>query len=451
LRKDFEGSMRAYDIISEKRDGKKLSKAEIDFLVQGYTKGEIPDYQMSAFLMAVFLKGMDIEETVFLTFSIMRTGKILDLSGIPQVKIDKHSTGGVGDKVSLILAPLVASCGVCVPMLSGRGLGHTGGTLDKLESIPGFRTSLSLKEFERNLKKIGICIMGQTEDIAPADKRIYALRDVTATVESIPLITASILSKKLAEGADGVVFDVKVGKGAFMQDEEDAVSLAQTLIKVGKRLKKKMIALITDMNEPLGEGVGNSLEVIESIEALKGNLKKDLMEVTLALGSYMLILGRRVRSFEKGKEILYQAIKNGKALETFKQMIKLQGGDEGIVENYNLLPKAKFETSVKSTKSGYVKAIDTKKIGLAAVELGAGREKKEDKIDWDVGFLIKKKVGDYVKKGEVIAEVLANNKKRGEVAKEKILSSYTIIKAKSNRLSKMYYLIDEKGVKGWVK
>ncbi|KPL03790.1 MAG: hypothetical protein AMJ90_03250 [candidate division Zixibacteria bacterium SM23_73_2] len=439
--------MRAYQIISKKRDGEKLKKEEIDIFIDGYTKGKVPDYQMSAFLMAVFLKGMDIEETADLTFSMMRTGRVLDLSEIPLAKIDKHSTGGVGDKVSLILAPLVASCGVCVPMLSGRGLGHTGGTLDKLESIPGFKTSLSLKQFERNLKKIGVCVMGQTQDIAPADKKIYALRDVTATVESIPLITSSILSKKLAEGADGIVFDVKMGNGAFMQDQENAITLAQTLIKVGKKLKKRMVALVTDMNEPLGEAVGNSLEVIESIQALKGNFKEDLMEVTLALGSYMLILGKRVKSFGKGEEILLQAIRDGKALEKFRQMVKAQGGDERVIDNYELLPKAKFEISVKSPKSGYIKSIDTKKIGLAAVELGAGREKKDDKIDPAVGFLIKKKVGDYDKKGEVIAKVLANDKNKGEVAKDRILSSYTIVKAKSKRLSKIYHLVDNKRIK----
>lgn len=438
--------MRVYEIISKKRDGEKLSKEEIDFFIDGYTKEKIPDYQMSAFLMAIFLNGMDIDETANLTLSMMRTGKTLDLSEVPQVKVDKHSTGGVGDKVSLILAPLVASCGLCVPMLSGRGLGHTGGTLDKLESISGFKTSFSLKKFEKNLKEIGLCIIGQTEDIAPADKKIYALRDVTATVDSIPLITSSILSKKLTEGADVIVFDVKVGNGAFMQDEKRAISLAQTLIQVGKRLKKKMVALITDMNEPLGEAVGNSLEVIESIEALKGNFQKDLMEVTFALGSCMLILGKRVKRFEKAKEILNQAIKDGKALDKFRQMIERQGGESRVIDNYNLLPKAQFEILVKSPKSGHLRSVDTKKIGFSAVELGAGRERKEDKIDHSVGFLIKKKVGDYVKKGDVIAKVLANDKNKGEVAKGKILSAYEISRTKSKRLKTILYLVDEKGV-----
>lgn len=439
--------MRVYDIISKKRDTEKLSKDEIDFFIDGYTKEKIPDYQMSAFLMAIFLNGMDIDETANLTLSMMRTGKTLDLSEVPQVKVDKHSTGGVGDKVSLILAPLVASCGLCVPMLSGRGLGYTGGTLDKLESISGFKTSFSLKKFEKNLKEIGVCIMGQTKDIAPADKKIYALRDVTATVDSIPLITSSILSKKLTEGADVVVFDVKVGNGAFMEDENRAISLAQTLIQVGKRLKKKMVALITDMNEPLGEAVGNSLEVIESIEALKGNFQKDLMEVTFALGSCMLILGKRVKRFEKAKEILNQAIKDGKALDKFRQMIERQGGDKKVIDNYDLLPKAQFEILVKSPKSGYVRSVDTKKIGFSAVELGAGRERKEDKIDHSVGFLIKKKVGDYVKEDEVIAEIFANDKEKGEIAKEKILNAYKISRTKSKRLKKTLYLVDEKGVK----
>lgn len=439
--------MRAYEIISKKRDGGKLYKEEIELFVSGYTQGKIPDYQMSALLMAIFLKGMDGDETKDLTWAMMKSGEVLDWDFLPGIKVDKHSTGGVGDKVSLILAPLVASCGVYVPMISGRGLGHTGGTLDKLKSIPGFRTDLSLDEFKKIVSQIKVSIMEQTDQIAPADKKIYALRDVTATVESIPLICSSILSKKFAEGIDALVLDVKVGNGAFMDSERKGITLAKALIEIGAKMKKKIIALITNMNEPLGEAVGNSLEVIEAIEALKGKAPKDLMEVTLSLCSYMLILGKKTKSFEQGQWISKNAIESGDALSKFKEMIKAQGGNVHIIDNYSFLPQAKFEIQVKSSQSGYVKSIDTKRIGLAAVQLGAGREKIEDKIDPSVGFLIKKKVGDYVKKGETLVKVLANDEGKGEIAKEEILEAHEISKAKSKRLRKVLYLVDRKAVR----
>ena len=439
--------MNMYEIISKKRDKKKLASEEIEYFVSGYTKGTIPDYQMSALLMAIFLNGMDAEETFGLTSSMMRSGKVMDLSFIPGTKVDKHSTGGVGDKVSLILAPLVAACGVTVPMISGRGLGHTGGTLDKLESIPGFKTNLPLRKFVENLSEIGVCLIGQTDEIAPADKKIYALRDVTGTVNSIPLISASILSKKLAEGADALVFDVKVGNGAFMQKEEEAILLAKNLIQITKRFKKKTVALVTDMNEPLGEAVGNSIEVVEVIQTLKGRGPEDLMEVTFALGAYMLILGGKAKNYEEAEKKLKKAIENGKALDKFEQMVKKQGGDPGVVDDYRLLPWAKHKITIESDQTGYVKSINTLKVGLSAVKLGAGRERLDSKIDPGVGFLIKKKVGDQVEKGENLAVIFCNDLKKGELAKQEVQEAYQINKRRTNRLKKILYLIDGRGIK----
>lgn len=439
--------MNMYEIISKKRDKKKLTSEEIEYFVSGYTKGTIPDYQMSALLMAIFLNGMDAEEIFGLTLSMMRSGKVMDLSFIPGTKVDKHSTGGVGDKVSLILAPLVAACGVTVPMISGRGLGHTGGTLDKLESIPGFKTNLPLKKFIGNLSEIGICMVGQTAEIAPADKKIYALRDVTGTVNSLPLISASILSKKLAEGADALVFDVKVGNGAFIDKEDEAILLAKNLIQTAKRFKKKAVVLITDMNEPLGEAVGNSIEVIEAIQALKGRGPEDLMKVTFALGAYMLILGGKAKNYEEAEKKLKKAIENGKALDKFEQMVKKQGGDPRVVDDYRLLPWAKHKITVESDQTGYVKSINTLKIGLSGVKLGAGRERLDSKIDPGVGFLIKKKVGDQVIKGENLAVIFCNDLKKGELAKQEVQEAYQINKRRTNRLKKILYLIDGRGIK----
>lgn len=434
--------MRAYDIICKKRDKGKLTKKEIEYFISGFTSDKIPAYQMSSLLMAIFFNDMDPEEISNLTLSMMRSGQILDLSWIPGIKVDKHSTGGVGDKVSLVLAPLVAVCGVKVPMISGRGLGHTGGTLDKLESIPGFRTNLTLSEFKRNLSEIGVCIMGQTENVAPADKKIYALRDVTGTVESIPLIVSSILSKKLASGVDGIVFDVKCGNGAFMQTEKKAKELSKALIRICRRMKRKAVALITDMNQPLGEAVGNSLEVIESIEALKGKGPEDLLDVTLALGAEMLILSKKAKNRKEAKKKLKYAIESGVGLKKFEQIIKQQGGNHEVIHNYGLLPKAKYEIEVKSDRTGYVKSIQTKEIGLACCKLGAGREKTDDRIDPAVGFLIKKKVGDYVKRGEPMAYVFANSLKKGKIATEGIKNSYQFSKEKIMGLRKVFFRLD---------
>lgn len=421
--------MTAYQIILKKRSGKELTKQEIEFIVAGYTKGIIPDYQISAFLMAVNFQGMSFQETAFLTESMMKSGKVFNLSSIPGAKIDKHSTGGVGDKVSLILAPLVASCGVIVPMVSGRGLGHTGGTLDKLESIPGCRTNLTEKEFKSQLKNIGVAMMGQTKELVPADKKIYALRDVTATIDAIPLISASIMSKKLAEGIDGLVLDVKTGAGAFMRKLSDAKKLAQVMIEIGKRMNKKVVALITSMEQPLGCTVGNALEVIESIECLKGNWADDMRQLTMALAEEMLITGKRGKKQEvRGK--IEQALKSGAALEKFRAMIKLQGGDERVIDNYKLLPQPKYKVLVKSPKAGYIQRLDALSIGLSSVELGCGRKTIDDKIDYSAGFIFKKKVGDIVKKGDVLVEVMGQDQNKVKFVSQKVLDAYKIGKEK---------------------
>jgi pyrimidine-nucleoside phosphorylase len=439
--------MHIYEIISKKRDKKKLTAEEIEYSVSGYTKGTIPDYQMSALLMAIFLNGMDAEETFYLTLYMMSSGKVLDLSSVPGVTVDKHSTGGVGDKVSLILAPLVASCGVKVPMISGRGLGYTGGTLDKLESIPGFRTDLSSRKFIKTLSEVGVCMVGQTKEIAPADRKMYALRDVTATVSSIPLIASSIMSKKLAEGADAFVFDVKVGNGAFMQKQTEAILLAKTLIQIAKGFNKKAVALLTDMNEPLGEGVGNSIEMVETIQALKGKAPQDLMDVTMALSAHMLILGKKAKNFKEAEKKLKQAIATGQALVKFRQMIKNQGGNPKVLDDYRLLPWAKHKLIAQADKEGYVQSIDTMKIGLSAMKLGAGREKIDSKIDPGVGFLIKKKVGDLIRKDEPLAIVFANDVNKGKLASQEIRQAYQITKRKTSKLKKILFFVDQKGSK----
>jgi pyrimidine-nucleoside phosphorylase len=429
LRDIRKGGVNAYEIILKKRNGKQLTKSEIEFIVSGYTKGLIPDYQFSAFLMAVYFQGMSFSEITDLTDAMMRSGKIFDLSDIAGLKIDKHSTGGVGDKISLILAPLVAACGVKVPMVSGRGLGHTGGTLDKLESIPGFRIDLTENEFKKQLKKIGVAMMGQTKELAPADKKIYALRDVTATVDSIPLIAASIMSKKLAEGIDGLVLDIKTGSGAFMRELNDAKQLAKVMIEIGKRMGKKVVALITSMEQPLGNMIGNSLEIIESIECLKGNGPADLMEVTMALSEEMLLMGGRVKSKRQARRLLNDVINSGRALEKFQQIITMQNGDVKVVEDYRLLPQAKYRIDVKSPKSGYIEKIDTLAMGLLSVELGCGRRTIDDKIDYSAGFILKKKIGDKVKKGEVLVEIVGQDEKVKAVSK-KIIDAYKIGKQK---------------------
>ncbi|UCG31289.1 MAG: thymidine phosphorylase [candidate division WOR-3 bacterium] len=412
------------DIIRKKRDGKKLSKAEIEYFISEYTKGNIADYQMSAFLMAVYFQNMDFEETAHLMQAMMESGATMHLPDIRPPKVDKHSTGGVGDKVSLILAPLVAACGICVPMISGRGLGHTGGTLDKLESIPGFNTDLKIKRFKRQLQKIGVAMIGQTAEVAPADKKMYALRDVTATVDSIPLIAASIMSKKLAEDLDGLVLDVKFGNGAFMQDYKQARMLAVAMVEIGRRTGVKTVAVMTNMNDPLGVNVGNSLEVIEAIEALKGRGPRDLMDVTFALGAEML----NVVKIKGGRKLLEEKIANGAALEKFREIIEYQGGDTRVVDDHSYLPVSKKKVRVLSHDSGYVHEIDCFAIGMLLVKLGGGRTKKEDSIDASCGFKIYKKTGDYVKKEMCLAEAFGDNRAKLQRVALKLKQAFSIRK-----------------------
>ncbi|MFA4923512.1 MAG: thymidine phosphorylase [Ignavibacteriaceae bacterium] len=402
--------MNTIELIREKRNGESLSKEEILFLVSSYTKNKIPDYQFSAFLMAVYLKGMNTLETAALTEAMLFSGKVIDLSSIKGIKIDKHSTGGVGDKTSLIIAPIAAAAGVNVPMISGRGLGHTGGTLDKLEAIPGYNTNLSLSEYKKVLKKCGAVLIGQTKEIAPADKLIYALRDVTATVESIPLITGSIMSKKLAEGIDGLVLDVKTGSGAFMQKFSDAKALAQSLINTAKAFDKKVLAFITDMNQPLGNYIGNWFEVYESIKVLRGEIVPDLCEVSFTLSGAMIYLGGKAKSIEEGIKLSKELIANGKAFEKFVELVKLQGGDVSYLYEPEKYPKAKYKLRVASKQAGFVSSIDTYQIGVAALELGAGRLKKEDVIDPKAGIIFHKKLGDKIANGEIVAEIFTNKK-----------------------------------------
>lgn len=414
--------MRMYDIIKKKRDGKTLSKQEIDFFIEGYTKGEIPDYQASALLMAIFYKGMSVEETTNLTLAIRNSGEVLDFSAIDGIRVDKHSTGGVGDKTSLIVAPIVASLGVKVAKMSGRGLGHTGGTVDKLESIPLFKTDLDSKEFIDIVNDIGIAIVGQSTSLAPADKMLYALRDVTATVDSMPLIASSIMGKKLAADDDCIVLDVKTGSGSFMKSVEESKALASLMVDIGKNAGKKMLALITDMDIPLGYAIGNSLEVIEAVQTLKGNGPKDLTEVCVALASNMLYLANR-GTMQECKDMVENAISSGKAYETLLKMVKAQGGKVEYLQNTDLFEKAKYCEQIKAETDGYIDRVDTEGYGISALILGAGRNTKEDKIDYLAGIVLSKKTGDKVVKGEVIATLYTNDESKLKNAKEKFLSS----------------------------
>jgi len=400
---------RAVDVITKKRDGHELCDSEIQSFVAGYTRGEIPDYQASAWLMSVVLRGMSRAETSALTNAMLHSGEVLDFSEFPAAKVDKHSTGGVGDKTSLVLAPLAAAAGIVVPMISGRGLGYTGGTLDKLESIPGFNVNLSAAAFRSVLEKCGCCMIGQTAEIAPADRKLYALRDVTATVESPYLICASIMSKKLAEGIDALVLDVKTGSGAFMKKEEDAVFLAELMVETGQRMNKRVVALITDMNQPLGNNVGNALEVIECIDVLRGQGPNDLRELCLELAGWMLYLGGAANSVESGKTKSYQLIQSGLALEKFREMVKLQGGDVRTIDDPYLLPHAKHKTDITSSCNGFISAIDCQAIGIASALVGGGRAKKEDSVDPSVGIVIHCKLGNPVSIGEPLCTIHYNS------------------------------------------
>jgi pyrimidine-nucleoside phosphorylase len=408
-------NFQVYPLIDKKKKGSKLTDKEIKWFIEGYTHSKIPDYQMSAMLMAMFLKGMDVAETAALTDAMLESGEQLKFSG--KNVIDKHSTGGIGDKASFILAPIASAAGVKVPMIAGRGLGHTGGTVDKIEAIKGFNTALDLKVFQEKLNKEGLVLIGQTPEIAPADRLIYALRDVTATIDCVPLITASIMSKKLAEGANGIVFDIKTGSGAFMRATKDARLLAKSLINTSKRFKKKAVALITDMNQPLGNAVGHSNEIIESIETLKGRGPKDLTDLSLALAGHMIHIGGVTKTFEQGLKKAKEVLENGKALEEFRKLLISQGGDVNVVDDYSLLAMAPVETKITALKNGYIKNFQNDQIGLLLIELGGGRKMKTDIIDHGVGFYFDKKIGDKVKKGETIFTI------RHHEAQKKIVDS----------------------------
>lgn len=400
--------MNIIDIIEAKKDKKALTKEQIHFFIKGYIDKTIEDYQASALLMAITINGMTSEETAYLTEEMRVSGEVWDLSDIPGLKIDKHSTGGVGDKVSLILGPLVASCGAKMAKMSGRGLGHTGGTLDKMESIPGMRINLTKEEFKKQVKEIGVCIIGQSKDIDPADKKLYTLRDVTGTVQSIPLIASSIMSKKLASGADCILLDVKCGKGAFMKTYEDAKILATEMVNIGKKLKKNVKAEITDMNQPLGKAVGNSLEIKEVIETLKGNGPKDLEDICLSSGAILLVQAELFKNTEDARKALVENIKNGKAFEKFKEFVKAQGGDVEYIDHPEKFPVSKNLIEIKSDDEGYIKTIDALAIGLGSCHLGGGRVKITDVIDMSAGIILNKKVGDFVKKGELLCTLHTN-------------------------------------------
>ena len=418
--------MRVVDLIRRKRDSGELTRDEIEELIAAYTRGDIPDYQMSACLMAVVLRGMTRPEIAALTEAMLHSGCVLDFSGLPGRKVDKHSTGGVGDKPSLVIAPIVAAGGVKVPMISGRGLGHSGGTLDKLESIPGFNVNLSLADFRRVLETCGCALIGQTAEIAPADKKIYALRDVTGTVESPALICASIMSKKLAEGIDALVLDVKTGSGAFMKKIEDAVNLAELLVDTGKRMGKNVVALLTDMNQPLGHKAGNAMEVAESIEVLNGAGPADLRELCLELAAWMFFLGQRVKSVEEGKKLSADLIASGLAREKFREIVALQGGDVGVIDDPRRLAHARQTLDVTSPADGFIAETQCEQLGVACVVLGGGREKKEDTIDPAVGLEFHKRIGDAVERGEPLCTLHYNAEGRLEEARNLVEKAYQI-------------------------
>jgi pyrimidine-nucleoside phosphorylase len=422
--------MRAYDIIKQKRDGGTLARDEIDFMIEGFMKGSIPDYQISALLMAIYFNGMNSQESRDLTQAMIQSGKILDLSGIPGPKIDKHSTGGVGDKVSLILAPLVASAGVYVPMMSGRGLGHTGGTLDKLAAVRGLRVDLSEADLKDQLEQIGVAMIGQTENLAPADRRLYALRDVTATVDCIPLIVASIMSKKLAEGIDGLVLDIKVGSGAFMKTKADAVRLARAMVEIGEQTGCKAIALITDMDQPLGKAVGNALEVREALEVLRGGGPGDVRRLCVELGAWMMKLGGLEGDLPHARKKLGMLLDHQTALLKFKAMVIHQGGDPSMIEHPDLLPSSCQQLPVVSSQSGYVSRINAEDIGRAAMMLGAGRERMDSAIDPAVGIMLEKKRGDRVSKGDMLAMIHYNNDTQVYQVSRMVQEAYTITNRK---------------------
>ncbi len=435
--------MRMYDLILKKKQGKELNTEEINWMIKEFTEGRIPDYQMSAMTMAICFQGMDKRETFDLTMAMRDSGDVLDLSRIDGIKVDKHSTGGVGDKVSLVLTPIVASLGVPVAKMSGRGLGHTGGTIDKLESFSGFSTEISEKKFIDSVNTIGIAIAGQTANLAPADKKLYALRDVTATVDQMSLIASSIMSKKLASGADAIVLDVKTGNGAFMQKEEDAIALAKAMVDIGNRAGKQTVAVITDMDEPLGNAVGNALEIKEVIDALHGDGPEDLMEVVYALGTQMLLLAKRAEDEEIARNLITESIQERKALKKFAEFIENQGGNREEILHPDMLPKARYVIPVLAEEEGCIERILAQDIGIACMTLGGGRENKESTIDHGVGIILTKKISDTVKKGETLARIHANSKEKAVLASNLVKNAYQIAKEPAKKAPMVKCIIRE--------
>ncbi len=433
--------MRMVDIISKKRDGHVLTKEEIDFVIEGYTKGDIPDYQMSALAMAIYFQDMNDQERADLTMAIVNSGDTLDLSAIEGVKVDKHSTGGVGDTTTLVLAPLVAALDIPVAKMSGRGLGHTGGTTDKLEAIAGFKTEIDKEDFIRLVNTDKVAVIGQTGNLTPADKKIYALRDVTGTVNSIPLIASSVMSKKIAAGSDAIVLDVKTGAGAFMKNIEDAEELAHAMVKIGNKVNRRTMAIISDMSQPLGNAIGNALEVKEAIDTLKGEGPEDLHELVLVLGSQMVVLANKAKTLEEARVLLEEVMKNGKASEKFKVMLRNQGGDDSVVDHPEKLPEAKFKVELPAKKSGYVSEIVADEVGVAAMLLGAGRSMKDDVIDPSVGLVLHKKVGDAVKEGESLLTIHANTESLDAI-KQRLYDNITI-SDKAEKPQLIYTIITE--------
>lgn len=440
--------MRMYDLIMRKRNGGVLTEEEIQYMIRAYVAGEIPDYQMASFLMAVYFQGMTEEETLAMTLAAAHSGEMVDLSGIEGIKADKHSTGGVGDKTTLIVAPIVAACGVKVAKMSGRGLGHTGGTVDKLESIPGFQTTLTREAFFQVVNRTGLSIIGQSGNLAPADKKLYALRDVTATVDSIPLIAVSIMSKKLAAGSDCILLDVKTGSGAFMKSVEESVALAQEMVSIGEHAGRKTVALITDMDVPLGYAVGNSLEVIEAVDTLRGQGPEDLTEVCKKLAANMVCLAGRGTLKECGR-MVDEAIESGRALERLTAMVEAQGGDSSVIKDTDLFLKAPYTHEVKAKESGYMVSMDTESCGIASSMLGAGRETKDSTIDFSAGIVLKKKVGDLVKAGDTLAVMYASEKERFQTAEERYQRAVKIGDRKPEVKPRIYARVSKEGVESY--
>lgn len=439
--------MNIVEIIRKKRNGSALSSDELKYIIDGYVRGTVPDYQLSAFLMATFFRGMTKEETAEFTRLMLHSGDVIDLSAIPGIKVDKHSTGGVGDKISLPLAPIVAACGVPVPMISGRGLGHTGGTLDKLEAIPGFRTNLSIEEYRRVIAELGLVMIGQTKEIAPADKKMYALRDVTATVECIPLIAGSIMSKKLAEGIDALVLDVKTGRGAFMQTFERSVELAQALVEIGTSFGKETVGFITDMNQPLGNAIGNWLETAESVECLKENGPADVMELTTVLGGMMVLLGGKASTLDEGMDRCREVVHSGAALKKFIALVERQGGDVSYLHNPDRYPVSRHTMVISSPADGFIGSIDSLELGLSVIELGGGRTMVDDVIDPKAGILLRKKTGDRVHTGDVIAECFTDKESVVEQVQRRVTQAFTFTSAQSTATPLVISVVDKNGVR----